>query len=264
MNYSIAIPSHRRPDTIKANVLKLIEESDMKPQSIDIFVSDEKDAQEYQTGHNIIVTNAKNLSDKHNAIHNHYPAGTNVLVLEDDVVQITIKKGNKTVETKEVEKWVQMGFKTATESGADIFGISPTNNGFYMDNSVTVNFKFIVGYMFGFVSRQNDCLHTTTSIKHDYERTVKYFIENGRTPRLNHISCKTNSFKNTGGLQHEYDKDTRAEAEEAAVVMLTQKYPHLLARQKRENKVLGTQTELRLKKPPKGVDLKQYQKHLES
>lgn len=264
MNYSIAIPSHRRPESIKENVLRMIEDSDMKPQSIEIFVSDKEDTDTYDTGHRTIFTQSKNLSEKHNAIQSFYPAGTNVLVLEDDVIEVTIKQGNKTVATNNIEKWVQMGFKTATESGADIFGISPTNNGFYMDNSISVNFKFIVGYMFGFIARHNPSLHTTTSIKHDYERTVKYYIENGRTPRLNHISCKTNSFKNSGGLQDEYDKEKRAAAEEEAVVMLTQKYPHLLARQKRENKVLGTQTELRLKKPPKGVDLKQYQKHIES
>ena len=248
MGYKIAIPSYRRSDNfIVGNLLK---ESNIKNSDVYIFVSDEKDFIAYKNNfpqYNIIFEKQLNdLKEKHNFITDYFSENEMVVIIEDDIKEIVKKKGAKVEKFTDIQKLFDIGFKECFKNNCKLWGISPTDNGFYMANTFGKCFKIIAGYFFGVIIDKK--IRVNISQKHDYERTILNKINFGGVVRFDMFGQRSNSFTNKGGLQEIFTSEQRMKEELKVNNFLVNTYPEYVAKKNRVNKVLGASTELRLKK----------------
>jgi len=233
-DYHLAIPSHRRPELLKATILWLRSHGcSVKPV---VFASDEKDRDDYApiNGCELVVTGAKCLTDKFNAIHRHFPIGSRVVVMEDDVVLVEPRNGcgkNGVTELPDVDSLARKGFSLCGVGG--IWGIAPHSNAFFFTGRTTCTLKMVVAHFFGFVSTHDDSLEVSLPTKTDYERTARYFTKYGKTWRLDYAGVKTKSYTQSGGMQDDYTNAVRAEMESHSVKELCRKWPHLFSAKKK-------------------------------
>ena len=81
MDYQIAIPSYKRPETIKKKTLKVLESYNIDPSRITIFVADENELVSYKksledTPYKNIVVGVHTIGAQRNFIEKYYPEGT--------------------------------------------------------------------------------------------------------------------------------------------------------------------------------------------
>lgn len=244
--YKVAIPSYRRSDNFI--VKNLLQEANINNSDIYIFVSDNKDYIDYKKKfpeYNIVYEKPLNdLKEKHNFIIDYFPENEKLVIIEDDIKEIVKKKGKKVEKFTELIKLFQLGFFECEKNGCKLWGISPTDNGFYMSNTFGKCFKIIAGYIFGIIVDKRIKVHI--SQKHDYERTILNKIYFGGSIRFDMFGQRSNSFTNKGGLQEIFTAETRKKAEYKVNNYLVKTYPKYVAKKNRFNSVLGGSTELRL------------------
>ena len=119
------------------------------------------------------------------------------------------------IKLKSLDTFLQEGFSILKQSGHTLFGINPVYNPFFctikdkQNSHITYNLKYIVGAMCCVInSRKGEIRHVHD--KEDYERSIRYYLLTGGTPRFNNISIVTKYYKEPGGLQssghREWDK----------------------------------------------------------
>lgn len=246
MSYKIAIPSYRRSDNFI--VQNLLKEANIDCSKIYIFVSDNQDFIKYKSQfpqYNIVFEKElKDLKEKHNFIVDYFSENEKIVVIEDDIKEIVKKKGKKVEKFTELEKLFQIGFNECGKNNCKLWGISPTDNGFYMANTFGKCFKVVAGYIFGLVIDKK--IKVNISQKHDYERTILNKIHFGGVVRFDMFGQRSNSFTNKGGLQEIFTSEERMKEELKVNNFLVNTYPEYVAKKNRHNKVLGASTELRL------------------
>lgn len=264
-DYVIAIPSHRRREMILEKTLAYLAKTDVDLAKVHVFVSSVEDRIEY-AAHlpeqvKIVYTGpVKDIVAKFNLIHNHFPIGTKVLVMEDDVDLIIKKTGKNAVAPFfELTKLMKAGFMHCEIEGTALWGIAPHSNTFYMKAEVSTSFKFIVANVYGFISTRNPALQITLHAKSDYQRSILYFIEYGKVVRINHLGVVTKNYKNAGGLQDADYHHNRQGHEVLACTYLTARYPHLVVRNEGKPSMYP-ELKLRTIAPGGGQDWKALQK----
>jgi hypothetical protein len=110
------------------------------------------------------------------------------------------------VKLKSLDSFLQEGFSVLEKSGDKLFGINPVYNPFFCtlkdkkNNHISYNLKYIVGALCGVInSKKGEIRHVHD--KEDYERSIRYYLLTGGTPRFNNISIVTKYYKEPGGLQ---------------------------------------------------------------
>ena len=224
----ICIPSYKRASSITNKTLKMLENYNINRNQIYIFVvleelEDYKNATE---GKYNIVVGFKGLAAQRNYITNYFNEKTLILMLDDDIISFNEMKDEKTlIPVKDIKEVVINAFNMCEIYNAYIWGIhQTTHNPYFMRNSITLDFSFLVGHMYGFINRHNEDLKITLDIKEDYERTIKYFLKDNILIKLNKYSCKTFTYKNIGGIQEEMSD--RSLESEVSSKLLIQKYPN--------------------------------------
>jgi hypothetical protein len=90
----------------------------------------------------------------------------------------------------------------------------------------------------------------TIDDKEDYERSIKYYLKDGGVLRFNNVTCRTNCYKEPGGMQVERTKKRIHDS----AVYLTKKYPNLCTLN--TGKKSGfTEVRLKDKRETKKIDL---------
>ena len=79
--------------------------------------------------------------------------------------------------------------------------------------------------MFGIINRHDMDLKLTINEKENTERTLKYYVKDGKVLRYNNITIKTNYYKNKGGMQS-FNRD-RINNSKKSANYLHKKYPSL-------------------------------------
>ncbi len=236
MKFSIAIPSHRRADRLKETLDWLSTTTVLEAaKEVRIFLSDRRDRIDYEkmrkeSGHliDLEVTGAHNVTEKFNAIHMHYPKGTKVFVLEDDVTVVVPNERQRPrpMQDEELLDLIVLGFTTVGRGG--LWGVVPHSNPYYFGGRVTTSLKLVVAHAFGFVSTQDPRLKVTQIGKSDYERTILYYIRYGRVTRVDTAGCLTKSYTAKGGIQSDLTREDRHAAELASCDYLVRRYGHLI------------------------------------
>lgn len=222
--FQVVIPSHRRADILAAKTLRWLKDVKFDLARVVVVVSDAKDLADYTgLGVRVVATPqaAHNIVDKFNSLHYAYDVGADVMVLEDDVAVIDSTKA-----LASPDALAAAGFAAISNGG--IWGIAPHSNTFFFSGRVTDSLKLVVAHAFGFKTTHKKALEVTQLGKSDYERTCKYYIEYGRTVRLDMFGVKTVSYTKPGGIEATHGRDARARAEQASCEYLVRRYPHML------------------------------------
>ena len=236
--YVIAIPSYNRPETIKIATIKLLQEYNIDPKIVYIFVASSEERDKYiksleNKSYNIIVgeLGVKNIR---NYMANYFDQGQYIFYLDDDVYKlyecifddesikkVTRKLKNKSLELTEenfnrhtkdgyrliklpsLDIFIRKGLALCEKLNYNLFGINPVDNPYFLKvppNNISTNLKYIIGYCCGVINNRKAELRTVND-KEDYERTIKYYLLDGGVIRYNNICAKTKCYKEPGGLQ---------------------------------------------------------------
>jgi hypothetical protein len=219
MKYKIAIPTHRRSNTIGDLTLKLLEE--FEPTDIYLFISDVEDFGLYlekYPQYNLVLTDTKNVRDKFNFVQNYFNDEW-VVVMEDDIKKV------KDLYNRHLRNILWSCITFCDKRKYKAWGVYPSSNEFFMKKDIEVGLTYLVANMFAFKAEKTDRLDCVLNTKNDYERSILYYNFYGSTVRFNFLSCQTNNYSNKGGMQTE--KEIRAELEKEASEALCEKYPHI-------------------------------------
>ena len=205
MDYKIAIPSYKRPETIKKKTLKLLSDYNISKDLITIFVADKEEEKIYKEslGENYkIVVGVPTIGKQRNFIEKYYAEGTRLMMFDDDIEKVQRKKKNKLIDVEDLEKEVfYKGFNACEQINAKTFGIYAAGNPYFMKNRIYTKLCYIIASMFGVIVDHDKFLDRVTNHGEDYEYSIRQYIKNKRLVRLDYLTVKSNYYKEEGGLQ---------------------------------------------------------------
>ena len=218
----IAIPTYNRPETIKKATLKTLKDIDRS--LIDIFVANEEQQQEYRKSigddYNIVV-GVKGMKNIRNFMIDYYPEGEEVFYFDDDIYGVYKKEGAGLIDID--LSFIDEGFDVLKKTGAELFGVYPVKNHFFMNDEITTNLVYIVGCCYGCINRKD--IKMTIDDKEDYERSILYYLKDKKVIRFGGITIKTKYYTEKGGLQSEGMRNW--EQVDTSAKYLAEKYPEL-------------------------------------
>ena len=246
MNYKIAIPSYKRHTTLKKKTMKVLEYYKISPSIIHIFVANKEEEALYRNeldegSYGKIIVGKKGIKEIRNFMANYFKENEKIVYLDDDLSKIwecvtTIdgvpknKKDNKLIQLKSFNQFVKNAFKLSEKTGYKNWGVYPTDNPFFMKpthknkSHISYDLKFLIGFFTGVINCKKAEVRTISD-KEDYERTIKYYLNDGGVIRFNNISCNTKCYKEPGGIQANRKKEnSRINANK-----LIKKYPNLVS-----------------------------------
>ena len=246
IKFVVAIPTYKRYQILLENTLQVLKDHDILVNNIYIFVANKKEHKEYskylpKIYHNNIIIGKIGLKNQRNFITNYFPENTKILQMDDDVKGIfeiinkenpnnykkvnQYRKHNKLIPIKNLNLFITNAFIHCQKNGIYLWGIYPVANPYFMHFTKSENLKFIVGPMFGIINRHDYDLTLTIDEKENTERTLKYYVKDGKLLRYNNVTIKTNYYKNKGGMQ-EFNRNRISNSKKSANY-LHKKYPHL-------------------------------------
>jgi len=247
IDYKIAIPSYKRPETIKKKTLKVLESYNIDPSRITIFVADESEYEAYKfslkdTPYQNIVVGVPTIGAQRNFIERWYPEGTKLMMFDDDIEEVQKKISEQKlgrIDNLEEEVIIK-GFEECKKVGAKTFGIYAASNAYFMKERVYTKLCYIIASMFGVIVEHHDDLIRVTNHGEDYEYSIRQYVRNGAVVRFDNYTVKSNYYKEDGGLQtirtKEYVHDS--------IKKIAEMYPDLCTMYIRETTGMA---ELRLK-----------------
>jgi hypothetical protein len=205
-DYEIAIPSFKRPETIKKKTLRVLEEYNIDPSKITIFVANSDEYEDYSksVGNKYkIVIGVPTIGAQRNYIEKYYPEGTHLMMFDDDIEEVQKKiSEQKLGRVEDLEKEVILkGFEECIKNNAKTFGIYAAANAYFMKDRVYTKLCYVIASMFGVIVEHSDDLARVTNHGEDYEYSIRQYIKNGAVVRLDNYTVKSNYYKEDGGLQ---------------------------------------------------------------
>jgi hypothetical protein len=208
MNYQIAIPTYKRYADVRKKTIETLLRHDADPARITVFVASEAERERYAAaigpGFRIVVGQL-GISNQRKFISNHYPAGTRILSLDDDVTALKEKQGKRMVDCRlSIDEISSIGFGLCEKHNAKLWGIYPVANGFFLKDKASLGLKFVCGIFFG--SYAGDPVlagfRDNQSSGEDLETTLLSFKRYGSTVRIDWI-CPTTKYFADGGIDAE-------------------------------------------------------------
>lgn len=238
MGWVIAIPSYNRVETLKEKTLSVLKEYGIPKSKIHVFVANSEEEELYkagvgsEVGH--IIVGIKGLAEVRNFIFDYFPKGQKIVFMDDDVRGlIEYDAGAKRHERKlplgGLEDVFERGFDECKKAGAQLWGVYPSANGFFMKPTVTTDLRFIIGSFWGCVNPGKDPKYLLKfgGEKEDYQRTLQFWEADGAVVRLNFISVKTAYYKEPGGMQ-EGGPNTRVGKQRKTVKAMIKRWPQYI------------------------------------
>ena len=229
MDYVIAIPSYKRAETLKEKTLKFLNSNKIDPSLIHIFVANEEERIEYNSildekKYGKIIVGVLGMKNIRNFITDYFPANKYIVNLDDDIKDIMYLHGDKKLKSlPKLDTFIRSAFQYSQKVGANLWGIYPVANPFYMNHGISSGLYYIVGCMWGCKNLYKHKIKVTIDDKEDFERSILYYNEDNVVIRYNYITVKTNYYKEHGGMQ-ETRTDTRVTK---SAHYLVKKYPKL-------------------------------------
>jgi len=210
MDYQIAIPSYKRAELLRDKTLVWLESKKVDPDRITVFVAGEEESDHYRyvLGHKYrVVTGVLGKIQQQQFYHHYYPKGTPLLNMDDDVVRLRQRTADGKLEDwqGDLDALVELGFKTAKQVGATMWGINPVENGFFLHDHISVGLRYIIGLFYGCYAGDPVFIGKDRIIEasgDDYESTIRSFIQNGSVVRFEYL-CPTTKYFAAGGIDAE-------------------------------------------------------------
>lgn len=245
--YVVAIPSYKRPETLKTKTLKVLQNYNIDPKRIYIFVADDEQKEIYmntlpRNSYNKLVVGVPGIKNIRNFMPKYFPEGQHIFYMDDDIYDIyeTInpysitspkynKKQNQHIRLPSLHKLIKKAFSLSKKTGLTNWGVYPVLNPFFMkptspniNEYVSTKLCYIIGFMTGVINNRKAEIRTIDD-KEDYERSIKYYLKDNGLLRFNNITAKTKCYKEPGGMQVERTKKRIHDS----AVYLTKVYPEL-------------------------------------
>jgi len=239
LGWHIAIPSYKRPKTIRRRTLALLERSSIPPERVTIFVASHEEADCYRESlaarwAGRVVVGLPTLCGARRFIREWYPEKALVFSMDDDVRDVLYRLDNKRVVSAGacLRHVIEEGFALTEAAGLKLWGIYPTVNPYFMKPTVTHELRYIVGALWGIVNTHDPRTYVSRDEKEDYERSLRHYLRDGGVVRLNYLAVKTAYYTEPGGMQ----EDRTQERIETAVRELLREFPMLCVRNRARKK----------------------------
>lgn len=240
--YLVAIPSYKRPETLRDRTLKLLMKYNIEPKKIYIFVADKEQEKIYRDilpkkSYNKIVVGVPGIKNIRNFMPRYFKEGQYIFYMDDDIYSLNEcintkgveKKDNKLIELKSLKNVINKAFNLCEKTGITNWGVYPVFNPYFMkpttkkvNEYVSTNLCYIIGFMTGVINNRKAEIRTIDD-KEDYERSIKYYLKDNGLLRFNNITADTKCYKEPGGMQVERTKQRIHDS----AVYLTKVYPNL-------------------------------------
>jgi len=196
--FQIAIPTYRRYDIVRRRTLAFLQLNGIPASRITLFVASEEEHSIYSLCIN--EPYRPKLVIGHLGIHNqrvfmeaHYPPGTPVLFLDDDICRI-----KSPFTSLSFEEQVGTSFTLAAAEGCRLWGIHPNDHGLSLKDEAIVGLRFCIGSCYGLVVGQENSY--PRQLTEDYDRTVQCWRRDGKILRFNGLGPTTYYAATPGGL----------------------------------------------------------------
>lgn len=231
--YVVAVPSYERADRIGGRTLATLDRLAVDRDRVTVFVADAAQAEQYEhalAGDWRVAVGCPGLDACRKFYANaHYPAGTRILNIDDDVDDIHAKADKK------LERWggtldqlAAIGWEIAAAVGAQLWGLASAANAFYLHDEAVAGLRYVCGILFGSIagdSASHDMAAPAVSSGADFERSIRSYLVYGSVVRVDWLAPKTTYF-GAGGMQAELGgKDERARDHAAALTAIAGRYP---------------------------------------
>lgn len=226
-SYTVAIPSYQRAG--KQGTLEYLAALGVPKDRIYIFVQteDDRDAYQQHAGQaNIVYAAADGIAKARNNILRHFGGAKNVLMMDDDISAIGILRRGQLADIQsreELAENINRCFKVAQKHRAQVFGLYPVYNAFFMSRTIStaVTVNTVVGFCAGFDMRMNE----TYKAKEDIELCARILNSGGSVFRYNFLAVKAKHRTNAGGCCDTWKSDENRKAAQR----LCRTYPAILA-----------------------------------
>lgn len=259
IDYQIAIPSFRRTETLAKATLSMLKRHQADFSNVTIFTANKQEEKVYKALLEMLSTNAKvvtgepGIGKQRIFINKHYPVGTRILSLDDDIYSLLIVDQNKKLGPCDwsIDRIAFKGFSTCEKVNAKIWGINPVENGFFMDRTTSIGLRYICANFFG--SYAGDPVWTAKdrldfSSGEDFESTLRSFVQYKGVVRLDGICPKTKYFAQGGICAEIGGEDKRKIDHHRHLTEIASRFPHLCKTYKKSD---GT-TNIKLKPVTRG------------
>lgn len=233
----IAIPTFKRVEIFRTRILAYLQRTNFPLANVTLFVSVGGEAESYRKEFGDlfrIVECPRGVAATRNFIATYYEEGTKVVQFDDDVESVREKITEQ--DTREVDDLVSVceeGFNACRLVGAEIWGVYPVKNPFFMKHKTTFDLKRINACFFGLIINHDKDLLVTLDVKEEIERTLIYWHKQGVIVRLNWITQWNNYWTLAGGINASTGRSNEKEEEE--VKELLRRYPAYCTRAKKKS-----------------------------
>jgi len=199
----VAVASYQRPEALATKTLPLLRRLGLDAVT-DVFLSDPTERDAYQAAARDYpdvqwIDSVLGMHQARNAIQLHYPEGQRVLCLDDDIGDLVAARNAKqlvSVGADEFEGILDLAWQS---SRGGLWGINAVANPYFMRKTVTYDLRYIVGCFYGWTTRHDPALLLEYDAKDDFERSIKWYLADGRVTRLNWVAPRTKYFDPQGG-----------------------------------------------------------------
>jgi hypothetical protein len=217
----LAIPSTGRADRIEGMTLTALQEAGCPLDNVEVWVKpNEEGAYRHLPVRVRPDAPPGGLREARNAIATAYPTGTRLLQMDDDIQRFVAHDdaGPPDLAGALTYAWI-----TAKRHRIGLFGIYPVPNPYFMKRRTRVGLNYIEGAVFGFTVTGHPAEQVTLDDKEDFERSLRFYLRDRATLRMEWLSFRSNFYTEPGGMQDYRTDDTIREGAEA----LRARYPDL-------------------------------------
>jgi len=248
-DYKIAIPSYKRADVLEKKTLAFLQKHNIPSEKIFIFVANKKQREIYKLRlpnyYNKIVVAGLGLAPVRNFIRDYFNEGQYLVSIDDDVNNLEVRVNEfECKDLENLDKLINSAFKVCDKIGCSLWGVYPLVNPKFMNPKPTADLRFIIGSFFGLINTHDKNTYVSFKSKDDYQRTIKFYLRDGKVLRLNNVGVDHGFRSLSGGIQAIMDNEQRDKVNIAEIMQLVEKYPTLCE----FNKARKGRYELRLKR----------------
>lgn len=211
-DYVVCIPSYKRSDVCKDKTLATLHRHKIPASKIYVYVANKDEYEVYKNvlpknHYHKLVVGIVGLVPQRDFIERSFPKDQPIVFMDDDVESIDLSLSPK-FKGGSLHKFLKQAFQITKKENAHIWGVYPVFNPFFREprEEISTVLNYIVGAFYGVINRpglKSLDLNITRDFggqKEDVERTIKYFIEDGKVVRFNKIGFTTKYYGKEGGL----------------------------------------------------------------
>jgi cellulose synthase/poly-beta-1,6-N-acetylglucosamine synthase-like glycosyltransferase len=214
-NYEVAIPSYKRPETLRDKTLTILKAYRIPADKITVFVANKEQEGIYKETlvsgtYGKIVVGIVGMGAIRNFITEYYPIGTAIVNIDDDIkgfLEYDASRPRKERPLRSLLSVLKQGFHECEKAGAHLWGVYPVANGYFMKPKVSKDLRYIIGSFWGCINPGIKEIKITLDDKEDYQRSILYYKADKVVIRLNMVAPISSYYKEPGGMQEDRTKE---------------------------------------------------------